>query len=245
MLTVAPRPPVRLRAGFWLSVVFVLSAALLFLLLLLVDEDGEDNELRWRFLTSADQHWSTATAPPPAFLKDHAYFYWQLQRQYDWHAVVRYGLEWKRAVIQAARDNARAATSNGTALIWTLQPFLWLTAWLLRVVLQDFVYDIIIVRGICSETAVRQVKLLLQRGAAWQRQLTARQVAAEVGAIMAALVLYRLYQFLQRRQYGTRLQRRLRAVRQSILKVSLSTTTFLWYYYCFCFDVGAVTMTLA
>ena len=232
MPTVAARPTVRWRAGFWLSVVFVLSVAL-FLLLLLVDEDGEDNELQWRFLTTTDQQSSTA---PSAFLNDNAYFYYrQLQRQYDWSAVARYALKWKRAVIQAARDNARAATSTGTALVWTLQPFLWLTMWLLRVVLQDFVYDIVLVRGICSETAVRQMKLLLQRGVAWQRQLTARQVAAEVGALIAAVVLYRLYQFLQRRQYGTRLQRRLRVVRQSIAKVSRSTATF------FCIIVVGMT----
>ena len=234
MPTVASRPTVRWRAGFWLSVVFVLSVSL-FLLLLLVDEDEENNELRWRFLTTSEQQRSS-TAPAAVFLNDNAYFYYrQLQRQYDWPAVVHYALEWKRAVIQAAHDNARAATSTGTALVWTLQPFLWLTVWLLRLVLQDFVYDIVLVRGICSETAVRQTKLLLQRGVAWQRQLTARQVAAEVGALIAAVVLYRLYQFLQRRQYGTRLQRRLRVVRQSIAKVSRSTATF------FCIIVVGMT----
>ena len=209
----AARQRVLLRVVGFVGVVFVLSVAVL--LLILVDEEGKEDEPHWRFLT-ADKN-------GPAFWKDNAYFYWQLQQRHDWHAVARYALGWKRAVVRAASDNARAATSTTTALVWTLQPFVWLTTWLLRVVLQDFVYDIVLVRGLCSETAVRQTKLLLQRGVAWQRQLTDRQVAAEVGVLLAAIVLYQLYQFLQRRQYVERIQRRLRALRQSIFEVSRST----------------------
>ena len=223
------------RIGAVVLTVIGLSVAIL---LLLVDEDtSDDDTVRLRFITA---YWHNNNnnnnngaglqqqqqSPSTAAAFDSSYYdhfnYWQQQHGDDWKSVARYALEWKRAVVRAARDNFRATASTATAIAYTVQPFAQLTAWLVRWLVRDVLYDRLLVRGLLSETAIRQVRGLLRSAVAWQRQLTAKQIAAEVGVVLLAVALHLLYKFLQRRQYGTRLRRRVREVRQSLYKVSRS-----------------------
>jgi len=136
-------------------------------------------------------------------------------------ACLEYWATWKVAVARAAVDCAQASQSTATATFLTLQPVVWLLTWSLRLIVVNFLYEIVLVRGIFSETAVRQIKSVMHRAVEWQLSLSQEQVAVEMMVLIAAIAVYQLIQFVQRRQYGRRLRRKMRAVRRSLIKVRL------------------------
>ena len=139
--------------------------------------------------------------------------------------MLQYAAAWRTAVSMALRDALRAAHSSGIAFYLTLQPLVWLLAWLVGdLLLKRLLYETIILRGICSETAVRQSKAAVRHVIKWQLARTPRQIMGQVALMVTLGLLWRWRRFFV---VGWRRGlRRVRAIRNGIAKVrQLATTT--------------------
>jgi len=199
---VAPRTALRLATATCAA-----GSLLLLLLVVYADKTASANLALW------------SSSFPPLLQQLLTEF---LQRHQDQtEAAWLYFADWKTAVTRAALDSARAGSSNSTALFLTVQPLVWLLWWLARLLVKDVVYDILICKGICSERAMRQANYVLMRSLEWQLSLTRQQVALELGLLATVVALVQFYKFLKRRQFWGRVQRRVRAARESVSKVRL------------------------
>lgn len=129
-----------------------------------------------------------------------------------------YVADWKNSICMAARDIVTMLQSSSKAVYLTVYPVAWLLVVLCQIVLQAF-YEYVLVRGILSETALRHMQRRWRQLVVWQMARSPQEVAIEFGIFVGAIGMYRFARFLQRRQYGMRLRRKVSRVRQTIYQV--------------------------
>lgn len=147
--------------------------------------------------------------------------------------AVNYYCKWQDALVAAAQDSGRAVKSCSLVTYYTLRPIVWL-AYILSQGTLWVIYEIVLVRGIFSPTALNQMKQMLIKATDFQLSLTRKQLAIEAGLILSVLAVYQIVEVLKRRNYLRSVQLwvrgRTRAVEQ--VRTLLKTVVSFRYHRC-------------